>query len=99
MNKDKRTIKKSLSENNISNDNTIITCIPNRIYTVKEIFKMIDFYYHPYCPVCKKKNKSGTDYMALDMMFCSEFCRELICKTINYKTILDRKYVYKVYHK
>ena len=94
MNKDKRKIKKSLSENNIS-DITVINCIPKRLYSPKEVFKMIDFYYHPYCPVCKRKNKGGRIFMALDMMFCSDFCREMVCNTINYQKISERRYFHK----
>jgi hypothetical protein len=91
MNKNKGLIKKSLSLNNI-NDFSTTPLIPKVVYTSKEIFKMIDNYRHMYCPVCKNKNKGIVYYMALDMIFCSEFCRQVVCSVITFQDIDDRKY-------
>lgn len=87
-------MKKSLSVNNICNADNI-NCIPKTIYSAKEIFDMIDNYRHLYCPVCKKKNDSKVHYMALDMIFCSDFCRKIVCNKISFKEINNRRYFIK----
>jgi len=91
---DKGPIKKSLSVNNISE---ILngSVVRQRIYTPKEIFKMIDNYRHMYCPVCNTKNKGIVYYMALDMIFCSEYCRGIVCNIVSFKDLDDRKYLRK----
>lgn len=91
MNKDKISIKKSLSVNNISDISDVVV-ERQRIYTSKEIFKMIDNYKHMHCPVCNTKNKGIVYFMALDMIFCSEYCREIVCNIVSFKDLDDRKY-------